>query len=358
MRNKERRKKAHQKSRRGCASCKRRKVKCDEVKPLCGPCEKKGVPCPYQHELQSITLLGTEVETEPEFPLAGEHCAYMARLMHHYCFNTAPSIADNPRLQKLHAYELPELAFEHPFLTSGIYLLAASHLHYLEPWQTKHVETIHHHSTILFAGLRRELHGGISQINAEITIAAVHIITIYSTTLPTGIDQPWPGIENGWFPMLREIPKIYEQAAPWIAQTMFSLYTNIWECVLDPVDEEEDDIPPEVIKLCQDSAHHKTLEGPLERLRPLLKSCKHPLHFPGVRFRWIVRLEDEFVEMLRHHDPTAIVLFAHWLASFLHYRQARFAHHMATIELTQLCRSIPLSMAKYMEFPAAVLRQL
>lgn len=39
--------KGHTKSRAGCPNCKRRKVKCDEVAPECGPCRRLGLGCEY-----------------------------------------------------------------------------------------------------------------------------------------------------------------------------------------------------------------------------------------------------------------------------------------------------------------------
>lgn len=35
----------HVKSRTGCTSCKRRKIKCDEKSPACSACERKGLEC-------------------------------------------------------------------------------------------------------------------------------------------------------------------------------------------------------------------------------------------------------------------------------------------------------------------------
>lgn len=39
--------KGHTKSRGGCANCKKRKVKCDEVSPACGACRRLGYDCLY-----------------------------------------------------------------------------------------------------------------------------------------------------------------------------------------------------------------------------------------------------------------------------------------------------------------------
>lgn len=41
--------KYHQKSRSGCSTCKKRRVKCDEQKPLCGNCVKLKLECGYLH---------------------------------------------------------------------------------------------------------------------------------------------------------------------------------------------------------------------------------------------------------------------------------------------------------------------
>ena len=42
--------KYHQKSRNGCSTCKKRRVKCDEQRPVCGNCTKLKLDCGYLHE--------------------------------------------------------------------------------------------------------------------------------------------------------------------------------------------------------------------------------------------------------------------------------------------------------------------
>ncbi|RCK62986.1 Sterol uptake control protein 2 [Candida viswanathii] len=42
--------KYHQKSRNGCSTCKKRRVKCDEQRPLCGNCTKLKLDCGYVHD--------------------------------------------------------------------------------------------------------------------------------------------------------------------------------------------------------------------------------------------------------------------------------------------------------------------
>ena len=52
-----RKRKAHTKSRRGCSSCKTRRVKCDENKPTCDQCNSKHVVMCYDIGWKSYLLL-------------------------------------------------------------------------------------------------------------------------------------------------------------------------------------------------------------------------------------------------------------------------------------------------------------
>lgn len=63
-----RRRRAHQKSRRGCGNCKLRRVKCDETQPRCNKCTSFGVSCSYDgtpDELQ-LAMKGSFVIEAPQ----------------------------------------------------------------------------------------------------------------------------------------------------------------------------------------------------------------------------------------------------------------------------------------------------
>ncbi|MCJ1442886.1 MAG: hypothetical protein MMC23_003383 [Stictis urceolatum] len=47
----------HEKSRHGCIQCKARKVKCDEAKPVCGGCNKRGAKCSFQDATSSFVFV-------------------------------------------------------------------------------------------------------------------------------------------------------------------------------------------------------------------------------------------------------------------------------------------------------------
>ena len=53
-----RQRRAHKKSRRGCSSCKLRRVKCDERRPACARCKDFGVACTYDGKVSSLSFAG------------------------------------------------------------------------------------------------------------------------------------------------------------------------------------------------------------------------------------------------------------------------------------------------------------
>ncbi|KPI37909.1 uncharacterized protein AB675_3121 [Cyphellophora attinorum] len=63
----------HSKVRTGCDMCKKRRVKCDELKPACYKCTRKGLKCPGYNP-PTIKLF--ELSDTPEFDTAGDKEAY------------------------------------------------------------------------------------------------------------------------------------------------------------------------------------------------------------------------------------------------------------------------------------------
>jgi len=53
-----RQRRAHKKSRRGCSSCKLRRVKCDERRPACHKCRDYGVACTYDGKMSALSFAG------------------------------------------------------------------------------------------------------------------------------------------------------------------------------------------------------------------------------------------------------------------------------------------------------------
>ncbi|KAH7163364.1 hypothetical protein B0J13DRAFT_464819 [Dactylonectria estremocensis] len=62
-------KRIHNKSRLGCFNCKRRRVKCDEKRPLCAPCSRLGLSCKYPHRESQAAVDEIPRSTSTSFTL-------------------------------------------------------------------------------------------------------------------------------------------------------------------------------------------------------------------------------------------------------------------------------------------------
>lgn len=136
--------KPHSKSRRGCATCKKRRVKCDEKHPVCKNCEHLGLECSYKRPLPSYAQ--GSGSTTPTFAPINPHTVLPAPASTGDGVRGAPNMVD---LKLLHNYmtvawktitaagisneeiwgvDVPALAFQFPFLMHSILVFSASHL--------------------------------------------------------------------------------------------------------------------------------------------------------------------------------------------------------------------------------------
>lgn len=128
----------HRKSRSGCLTCKRRRVKCDETQPHCLRCKKHGVTCAYTGPECSTNEKGVVsvfIQKNPELvsPSSSQYSMYLrevaekmdellqlgskkghlsdaVRALHHFHYATTPTIA-NQRTQILLRNQIMQLAF-------------------------------------------------------------------------------------------------------------------------------------------------------------------------------------------------------------------------------------------------------
>lgn len=86
--------KGHKKSRAGCLVCKRRKVKCDEVAPGCGPCQRLGLACRYPGPSNAGDESHSDAVISVPKPLRNESPSFtMADLkfFQHFLFSAYPT---------------------------------------------------------------------------------------------------------------------------------------------------------------------------------------------------------------------------------------------------------------------------
>src|SRR5690242_9856384 len=141
-------KRYHNKSRAGCDTCKRRRVKCNEVTPICGNCAQRQDSCHYSHATAIITTARPKrqvvspspknVTLFPSYPLLDNYCGPSARLtsynatrmkelqlMHQW--STLTYLTSGPRNMEVFRDYSFKKAMEHTYLMD--ILLAFTSLH-------------------------------------------------------------------------------------------------------------------------------------------------------------------------------------------------------------------------------------
>ncbi|KAE8143736.1 hypothetical protein BDV38DRAFT_266891 [Aspergillus pseudotamarii] len=206
--------KTHNKSRNGCSTCKRNRVKCDEARPLCGRCSKRQSICVYEEKLsperRGEVGLQEIVLCDPSLGNRGEHerlewriepgltYSLINNILNHgsphsrgtnipatamtpsthltqhlaQCIDT--SFQSYPGCRLFHRFVLPNCAAT-PALMHGLLALSARQLQHLQPSCRLHERAYLFHTQVATRLLNEEL--------AQATIAAKKLDFIFATCL-------------------------------------------------------------------------------------------------------------------------------------------------------------------------------
>ncbi|KAH8823591.1 hypothetical protein DL96DRAFT_1819270 [Flagelloscypha sp. PMI_526] len=144
----------HEKTRTGCKTCRKRRVKCDESNfPSCQNCIDRGIYCSWLADdarglqTQDLVPWNEEPTIEPIINVDGLS-DYDLELLHHFTTSTATSLFDvhsfeSPNILGIYQRNAPRLALKHPFLMHALLALSALHLHRLN--QTSQASTVGHY---------------------------------------------------------------------------------------------------------------------------------------------------------------------------------------------------------------------
>ncbi|KEQ93673.1 hypothetical protein AUEXF2481DRAFT_31238 [Aureobasidium subglaciale EXF-2481] len=126
--------KSHTKSRRGCAGCKQRHVKCDEAIPSCGYCLKRDVVCSFITESRENTdsvKASPSNQSEPgalAFSQSAISRITELSLMHNWSTKAYRTLCQHSDETHLWQIVVPELALGHEYLLDALLALSARQL--------------------------------------------------------------------------------------------------------------------------------------------------------------------------------------------------------------------------------------
>lgn len=193
---------SHTKSRKGCKTCKRRHIRCDETFPQCRNCTKHQVRCDYMENMgsdmqsqsgspeQSSLVFTPESERRVDlwqqtgsfpysdlnvFPLPStqEYSKTDLQLIHHLSSISNDLLLNNSNELTLWTHKLPKflsIASSYPYVMNALLSFSANHL----AWTQSSPETRNlqiHHGSIALRGLHEAI-GSFSPANADAILAA------------------------------------------------------------------------------------------------------------------------------------------------------------------------------------------
>ncbi|PKK51681.1 hypothetical protein CI102_3343 [Trichoderma harzianum] len=191
----------HQKSKTGCKKCKSRRrqelteCQCDERKPQCTGCRRRGDDCVYISMREDTGTVSSsrdesntpQPSTQPLLQTLSEGPHYSAkhlldlRLMHQYSVFTVQSfeaVWRNERVSDAMLRELPQLALEHDFLMDTVLLVAMIHLAYTDPVSQKSLPIYLYRNQALRSF--RQAVASISTQNISAVKATSHLLAVVS----------------------------------------------------------------------------------------------------------------------------------------------------------------------------------
>ncbi|KAF4636983.1 hypothetical protein G7Y89_g1081 [Cudoniella acicularis] len=336
------------KSRRGCRTCKARKVKCDEKHPLCGNCARRfnGLKCcdfdPFIETSQEGSRTNSSRRQEPTlYPLrpalsspassvAGsseESRVLELRLMYHYTTTTCEQMPGGQSTQKqlIWSIDIPQLAFSSDLVLSAMLGISALHLSALTPEDPKLAYSARHYFDQAVSKHRMAL-SHIEEHNAE-SLLATAILICHHTWLAshsTALDEPYSLPLQAYY-MARGIKVLFEQMWPSIRNSCYLWFANV-----QPIPEEIVRSPhsdPFLMSVEQDLAElSRTFDAPdtsLDRRETYEKAATEIISIStsiknGAPQHWIqsriatmaIRLPSLFLELIEQKDPRALALLA------------------------------------------------
>ncbi|CAG8346548.1 unnamed protein product [Penicillium salamii] len=334
---------SHTKSRTGCMSCKKRRIKCDEGKPACTQCLQHRIQCDYKNPSVPSTRLPTAhtissavlspnglTATSTPICATGAFSSFQSplqdidttdfRLLHNFTTSTYLTLSDQKELRDLWQQQIPDLAFSHSFLLRVIFAMSALHLYrktsdtnYLAYALQKYEEALKSSSLVLTA---------ISPVNCHALYACAALGFLFEFGAPSE-DQNILYNANGalapWVIHVRGVRII-------IASSWHDLESGVLGRLFEHkfVDQSVDNIEACLGRFAEHiqstEIDTETLSTYLEAVQDLTKWSKM---VEAGFFAWMCQTSDDFATLLAEKQPFALVIFG-YSCVLLKYGEPRY----------------------------------
>ncbi|KAI0130639.1 hypothetical protein F4814DRAFT_138067 [Daldinia grandis] len=386
-------KRPHKKSRAGCQQCKKRKVKCDETRPICKACRLRKERCIYPVTSASASLSTTLHVVSRTTPISNSSSPISSPRP---SFNTdastivisepmfrPPEMTDALDMKMLWFYtsrgyqffsiqtgrspvvdhvlqvKIVQHAFKSPFLMDC--LMAVSSLHLQSMNQRVPVQRIAAYCCRAFQGYRNAIEAPNPPDFPALIACSLLMVAVSSSAFRDPDAKPLYVVD--WMQVWRGISLIFEIVTPQVLQEsgMAMLFYR------PPVDLEKaaSYIPNNLLFMVAsiksgdiDAEHQQTYYDMLKCLGSLYQEVKEHGFSSILDLRIVTFLTfvpKAFVPLAREHRPRALVLLAHYLAFSKITQGVWWMDGIANRQIEHICESIGEEWAHLLRVPQMVL---
>lgn len=354
-------------------------IQCDEVHPLCGPCRKHCICCYYDRpdpnvraremtrsptsatSTSTIDLIArvrrnsspTSVRPPPWFGCPDKRILDL-QLMNWYTYISCTARPEiSARTRELWAYEIPQKALGCDYLLYSVLSYSSLYIHIHNPHDQDIAQVAHSY----FGKAIRSLSAAVAHVNdgnAEYLFAASLLIALQAAlawkdpcTQKEGYQLPIQ-----WFLMGRGVRSILKVGMPAIKNTSMNVMveapkprdpgkTGTISATLNSLPSFDDS--PDVLAMIKVRTFLKCLYEAVQAETLAFARYRLTL-FPIV-------LSDEFFEMLRMHDPRALIALAYYFAAMKNLEGYWWYDGRAKHEITGIAGLLPDSWLHRIAWP-------
>ncbi|KAI0142675.1 hypothetical protein GGR57DRAFT_393812 [Xylariaceae sp. FL1272] len=335
----------HIKSRSGCRTCKKRKVKCGEERPSCRNCSKRGVLCDLLERSSAADDLAHRrpVVLTPALTPSSDYTARSLstahsrddggigvrsftmldlELLHHYCSSTCLTLSTDPVTRNYLHVSVPQLGFSHPYVLYSMLALAGTHLAHFRPESRDYylVEATARHTaaTSMAAPLLTE-----ASTTHSIPMYCFSAMTMFISFASLRVQEDtFFDADNAipaWLTLFRGVRAVLEFNNLYTSSISFLFCSrqdvNVkWETVElthDALKELQDHISESKTEDDQERACLLDVYTNLEKAYYFFygEDCNNEAKLRSI-FTWMYKIPSEYADMLRHRNNLALCILA------------------------------------------------
>ncbi|KAH7024185.1 hypothetical protein EDB80DRAFT_699290 [Ilyonectria destructans] len=306
------RRKWRTKSRKGCQSCKARKVKCDEQRPSCLNCIKRGTRCDF---LTSQTPTTPSVTT-PNLEL---------ELLHHFTVSTSSTLTTEPQVRDLWRVLVPQIGFSTRYILDGVFGLAGLHMGRYNPGRRDQLlsQATHFHTLSLEQAL--PLIPAIAPQNSSHLFLFGVLTLLFCLARPKREDDMLVmgnGVIPEWLYLLRGMDALIEAERGIKSSPVSLIYRTsddgfgFWKTHSPEDNESLNQLESKIRSLTSQNARKQAV------LLEAVDALKRSYTFSSKRFSehdqlrgfytWLFEISDQYLELLKDADSEALCVLAYF----------------------------------------------